>query len=181
MTTSMGTIKIRLFPDVAPKAVENFKSLAKEGYYNGVIFHRVINNFMIQSGDPTGTGYGGSSIWGEDFEDEFSPTAHNFRYSISMANAGQNTNGSQFFINQCNSVPEQLLGQMESLPEYFPEETLEIYKNYGGYPSLDYRHTVFGYVYEGMEVVDAIAGVKTDKNDRPIKEVVIEKLEIIVI
>ena len=99
MTTNMGQIKIRFFPEVAPKAVENFKTHSKDGYYNGVIFHRVIEDFMIQSGDPNGNGTGGESIWGGSFEDEFSDKLFNITGSLSMANAGPNTNGSQFFIN----------------------------------------------------------------------------------
>lgn len=179
MTTSMGVIKIRFFPEAAPKAVENFKTHAKEGYYDGLIFHRVMDNFMIQGGDPTGTGRGGESIWGKEFADEFSTTAFNFRYSLSMANAGVNTNGSQFFINQCDTVPKSLIDQMKQLPELFPAKAVEIYQEYGGYPTLDNKHTVFGYVFEGMDVVDAIAEVKTDSNDKPVKDVKIDKLEIV--
>lgn len=100
MHTSMGDISIRFFPEAAPKAVENFKTHAKDGYYDGLTFHRVINDFMIQGGDPNGDGTGGDSIWGEPFEDEFSDTLFNIRGSLSMANSGPDTNGSQFFINQ---------------------------------------------------------------------------------
>ena len=100
INTSMGDSKIKLFPEKAPKAVENFVTHAKNGYYNNVIFHRVINDFMIQGGDPEGTGYGGESIWGKPFEDEFSNELRHFRGALSMANAGPNTNGSQFFIVQ---------------------------------------------------------------------------------
>lgn len=96
--TNRGDILVQLFPEVAPKTVKNFVELAKKGYYDGVIFHRVIPDFMIQGGDPTGTGMGGESIYGEKFEDEFSPQVFNFRGALSMANAGPNTNGSQFFI-----------------------------------------------------------------------------------
>ncbi len=98
MTTNHGAITLALFPEIAPKAVENFMSLAKQGYYNDVTFHRVITDFMIQGGDPTGTGAGGESIWGTPFADEFSLEAFNLRGALSMANAGPNTNGSQFFI-----------------------------------------------------------------------------------
>lgn len=104
MKTSMGDIEIALFPDEAPKAVENFITHAKNGYYDGLIFHRVMNNFMIQGGDPLGNGTGGESVWGEDFEDEFSPNLHNFRGALSMANSGANTNGSQFFIVQATTA-----------------------------------------------------------------------------
>ena len=112
MTTNRGTIKFRLFPQQCPKTVENFTTHAKNGYYEGIIFHRVINNFMIQGGDPTGTGRGGESIWGDSFEDEFDLGLHNVRGALSMANAGPNTNGSQFFIVQAGAVDGNLMGQM---------------------------------------------------------------------
>ena len=178
MKTNMGEIKIKLFPNEAPKTVENFTTHAKNGYYNGLIFHRVIKDFMIQGGDPTGTGMGGESIWGRSFEDEFTPEIHNLRGALSMANAGPNTNGSQFFIVQASTVPEHLLSQMAEMPEAFPEEVVEEYENLGGTPWLDFRHTVFGQVFEGMDVVDAIANVKTAGADKPVNDVVIETVEI---
>ena len=104
--TSMGDIYLRLFPDDAPKTVENFVTHAKEGYYNNLIFHRVIDDFMIQGGDPKGNGTGGESIWKNSFEDEFSPSLINIRGSVAMANSGKNTNGSQFFINQANNASD---------------------------------------------------------------------------
>ena len=108
MRTNMGNIQFLMFPEAAPKAVENFVTHAKNGYYNGITFHRVIEGFMIQGGDPTGTGAGGESIWGDSFEDEFSPEAHNFRGALSMANAGPGTNGSQFFIVQAGPVDKRM-------------------------------------------------------------------------
>ena len=108
MHTNFGDVKFLMFPEVAPKTVENFTTHAKESYYDGLIFHRVIDGFMIQGGDPTGTGRGGESIWGDAFEDEFSPEAHNFRGALSMANAGPDTNGSQFFIVQAGPVDERM-------------------------------------------------------------------------
>ncbi len=179
MHTTMGDIKIKLFPKQTPKTFENFVTHAKNGYYNGLIFHRVIKDFMIQGGDPLGTGIGGESIWGTKFEDEFSPELHNIRGALSMANAGPNTNGSQFFIVQANTVPQNMLDQMEDLPDAFPPECAESYKINGGTPWLDYRHSVFGQVYEGMDVVDAIANVKTAPGDKPIVAVEIENIEII--
>ena len=179
MNTSMGEIKILLFPDAAPKAVENFTTHAKNGYYNGLIFHRVIPDFMIQGGDPTGTGMGGESIWGKPFEDEFSPDYHNLRGALSMANAGPGTNGSQFFIVQASSVSDDLLAQMETLGESaFPAWAVSAYRTRGGTPWLDFRHTVFGQVYEGMEVVYAIACVPCGRNDKPAHDVVIESVTI---
>lgn len=180
--TNMGEIKIRLFPKYAPKAVENFVTHAKEGYYNGLIFHRVIENFMIQGGDPNGTGTGGESIWGEPFEDEFTPELHNLRGALSMANAGPGTNGSQFFIVQAKEVSEDMLEQLRMANEqYFPTECIEAYEKMGGTPWLDYHHTVFGQVFEGMETVDAIAGVPADyftnkpKTDVTIESIIIEE------
>ncbi|MBE6777684.1 MAG: peptidylprolyl isomerase [Ruminococcaceae bacterium] len=179
MHTTMGDIKIKLFADKTPKTFENFTTHAKNGYYNGLIFHRVIKDFMIQGGDPMGTGIGGESIWGTKFEDEFTPELHNLRGALSMANAGPNTNGSQFFIVQANTVPENMLEQMKDLPDAFPEDCAKAYAEMGGTPWLDYRHTVFGQVYEGMDVVDAIANVKTGMSDKPVVAVEIDNIEII--
>lgn len=122
--TNMGDIKVVLFPDAAPKAVENFTTHAENGYYDGVIFHRVIPDFMIQGGDPLGKGIGGESIWGKPFKDEFSRDYHNLRGALCMANAGPNTNGSQFFIVQAPSVDERFIPQMERLPDMFTDESL---------------------------------------------------------
>ncbi|MEY8662128.1 peptidylprolyl isomerase [Ligilactobacillus faecis] len=173
--TNLGTIKVALFPQYAPKAVENFVSLAKKGYYDGVIFHRVIADFMIQTGDPTGTGMGGKSIYGKEFEDEFSQELFNVRGALSMANAGPNTNGSQFFIVQNKKLAQDMLEQVKQV---YPEEVVATYEN-GGTPWLDGRHTVFGQVVSGMDVVDKIAMVKTGWGDKPKKDVVIETIEII--
>lgn len=182
MKTNMGDIKIRLFAGKAPKTVENFVTHAKNGYYDGLIFHRVINDFMIQGGDPTGTGCGGESIWGGSFRDEFDVELHNLRGALSMANSGPNTNGSQFFIVQAKDVPDYLLEQMKGLSDRgFPEVTIEAYKNLGGTPWLDFKHSVFGQVYDGMDTVDAIAGVKCGAGDRPVFDVTIDKIEISVI
>ena len=146
--TSMGDIRIELFPDEAPKTVENFVELAKKGYYNGVIFHRVIENFMIQGGDPTGTGRGGESAWGGKFKDEFSSKlTFDTAGLLAMANAGPGTNGSQFFITL---VPTTWLNN---------------------------HHTIFGKVVNGIDVVNAIGKTKT-KNDRPAIDVVMNKVVI---
>ena len=195
MHTSMGDIKIKFFPEEAPKAVENFKTLAKDGYYDGITFHRVINDFMIQGGDPTGTGSGGESMYGEYFEDEFSPNLYNFRGALSMANAGPNTNGSQFFIVQAKTVTEGYWDYIDEIvAEYgtenvlynsqtgnmvkvnYSDEARQIYNEIGGTPHLDYCHTVFGQVFEGMEVVDAIASIAVDENDKPADDVIIESI-----
>lgn len=151
ITTNHGEIKVRFFPEIAPKAVENFTTHSKNGYYNGISFHRVMKDFMIQGGDPDGTGMGGESIWGGTFEEEFHPDFKHLRGTLSMARTQQpGTNGSQFFIVHA-------------------EET----------PWLDGLHTVFGQVYEGMDVVDKIANVEVDRNDMPEEPVIMEKIEIV--
>lgn len=175
--TNRGDMEFVLFPQVAPKAVENFVTHSKNGYYNGLIFHRVIQDFMIQGGDPTGTGMGGESVFGKNFEDEFSLDARNYYGALSMANAGPNTNGSQFFIVQAKSVPENLLSQMEQLTENgFPREIIENYKTVGGTPWLDFHHTVFGQLINGADVLDSIAAVKCGANDKPLDDVIINEI-----
>ncbi|OGU50376.1 MAG: peptidylprolyl isomerase [Ignavibacteria bacterium GWC2_35_8] len=147
--TNMGIIELELFADKAVKTVQNFVGLAEKKYYDGIIFHRVINDFMIQGGDPTGTGSGGESIWGKSFEDEVETgLKHESDGILSMANAGPNTNGSQFFI------------------------TLK------ATPWLDGRHTVFGKVISGLDVVKAIGKTKTNQNDRPLTDIVMQKVTI---
>lgn len=179
VTTTMGVMKFRLFPDAAPKAVENFATHAANGYYNDLIFHRVIRDFMIQGGDPQGTGMGGKSIWGSSFEDEFSADAHNYYGALSMANAGPNTNGSQFFIVQAKEVPPSMLEQMETLKDQgFAEEVIAAYKEVGGTPWLDFKHTVFGQLAEGAEVLEAIAAVACGFQDKPVEDVVIKSIVI---
>lgn len=180
ITTNHGEVKVRFFEKAAPKTVENFKTHAKDGYYDGVTFHRVMNEFMIQGGDPDGNGRGGESIWGDSFEDEFDPYYHNLRGALSMANAGPNTNGSQFFIVQKIDVDNNMIKDITKIGEEggFTSEVIEAYKELGGTPWLDFRHSVFGQVYEGMDVVDKIASVKVGRNDKPVDPVVMEKVEI---
>ncbi|KAH8104727.1 hypothetical protein BXZ70DRAFT_611890 [Cristinia sonorae] len=147
--TTVGDMHLRLFPQQAPKAVENFVGHARSGYYEGVLFHRVIPKFMIQTGDPLGDGTGGTSIWGHEFEDEFSDDLkHDRPYTVSMANAGPGTNGSQFFITT-NATPW-----------------------------LDKKHTIFGRVLSGLEVVHAIENVKTNKLDKPFEDIKIVNIDI---
>ena len=175
--TNHGDMRIKLFPDHAPKTVANFIALSKDGYYDGVIFHRIIKDFMIQGGDPTGTGMGGESIYGESFKDEFSEELYNVRGALSMANAGPNTNGSQFFIVQNQHLP---YSKKEIARGGWPEPIAEIYAEQGGTPHLDRRHTVFGQLAdkESYKVLDVIAGVETGAMDRPVEDVVIETIEI---
>ena len=175
--TNFGDMKLVLFPEQAPKTVANFIALSKDGYYDGVIFHRIIQDFMIQGGDPTGTGMGGESIYGERFEDEFSPELYNIRGALSMANAGPNTNGSQFFIVQNSNLP---YSAKELSRGGWPEPIAEIYANKGGTPHLDRRHTVFGQLFDeqSFQVLDKIAQVETGAMDRPVEDVVIETIEV---
>ncbi len=190
---NFGTITVKFFPEEAPKAVENFITHAKNGYYDGLTFHRVVDDFMIQGGDPEGTGVGGESIWGEDFEDEFSENLHPYRGALCMANAGSNTNGSQFFIIQADAstiveMEAMLQAQYEvGVKEYFElgyqmvlsDEQVERYMQYGGTPWLYEHHTVFGQVMDGYDVLDAIAAVKVDGNSRPETKVVIQNIEVV--
>jgi peptidylprolyl isomerase len=149
MKTNQGTITLELYPDIAPKAVENFIKLSQKGYYNGVIFHRVIKGFMIQGGDPTGTGRGGESIWGKEFENEYKPNVVFDKPGLlAMANRGPNTNGSQFFITVAPT------------------------------PWLNGGYTIFGKVIKGFDVVKKIENTKTGAMDRPIKKQVIESITI---
>ncbi|MRI82732.1 peptidylprolyl isomerase [Aerococcaceae bacterium DSM 109653] len=174
--TNKGDIELVLFEELVPKTVANFVGLAKKGYYDGVIFHRVIKDFMIQGGDPTGSGMGGESIYGESFEDEFTPLLFNLYGSLSMANAGPNTNGSQFFIVTAPNVPAQMLSQLKGAG--FPEPIIEAYAENGGTPWLDQKHTVFGHVVKGMEVVEAIQNTPTGFMDKPQEEILIESITV---
>ncbi len=141
LETNQGNIEIQLMPEIAPKACENFRKLVEKGYYDGIIFHRVINNFMIQGGDPTGTGRGGESIWGKPFEDEVKKeVTFDKKGILAMANAGPNTNGSQFFITTAKT------------------------------PWLNMRHTIFGEVISGYDVVEKIENTKTGAMDKPVEE-----------
>lgn len=196
MKTSMGEVRIMLFREQAPKTVENFVVHSKEGFYNGLTFHRVIDGFMIQGGDPEGTGMGGYSIYKDaegkptGFEDEFTTDLWNFRGALSMANTGQPmSNGSQFFIVQSPEIvlndpqdPARVLTKDEKLAMLkqatFPESVIEKYSENGGTPGLDMRHTVFGMVIDGMDIVDQIAKVETNESDKPIEPVIIESITI---
>lgn len=174
--TTMGNIAVRLFPEEAPRTVENFVTHARNGYYNNLKFHRVINDFMIQGGDPKGNGTGGQSIWGSAFKDEFSTKLYNLRGALSMANSGSNTNGSQFFIVQKKSGSSREIQYLKALK--YPDEIVEAYETVGGTMWLDNKHSVFGQVFEGMDVLDKIAEVETDGSDRPLEDVLVLEIEI---
>lgn len=188
MKTSMGEMKLRFFPEAAPKAVENFITHSKEGYYNGLKFYKVMKDFMIRSGDPKGDGTGGESIWGKPFEDEFSDKLFNVDGAVSMYSRGKNTNGSQFFINQGGkdsfAVKDKLT--ISNVDQSKVTDDIEkLYMENGGNPHLDglysksgIGHPVFAQVFEGIDVVDKIASVQTDEKDKPLNDVVIESIEI---
>ena len=131
---------------------------------------------MVQGGDPTGTGMGGESVYGASFEDEFVPTLFNLHGALSMANAGPNTNGSQFFIVSASQVPNSMLGQLEGAG--FPSEIIEAYAEVGGTPWLDQRHTVFGHLLEGEEVLQKMQNVETNSQDKPLEDVVIQSITV---
>ncbi len=182
LKTSMGDITIVLFNELAPLTVENFTTHAKNGYYDGVIFHRVIKDFMIQSGDPEGTGRGGESIFGEPFKDEISGNLFHLRGALSMANPGiKDANGSQFFIVQSgekltNDYIERCAAKNGVK---IPSDIAESYRKNGGTPHLDGKHTVFGFVVEGMDIVDAIADAAVDsRSSKPLKDITINNIEI---
>lgn len=177
LKTSMGEIKLMFFPNEAPKCVENFLTHAKNGYYNGVIFHRVIENFMIQGGDPEGTGMGGESIWGKGIADEYSTKLFHFKGALCMAkSSAPNSIGSQFYLVQGILPDGATLAQMKK--GGWPEAVVEKYAEVGGYPFLDSKYTVFGQVIAGLDVVEAISHVEVDYNDRPHTDVVIESITV---
>lgn len=174
-----GDIKFKFFEDVAPKAVENFLTHSKNGYYNGVTFHRIMKEFMIQGGDPTATGAGGESIWGDNFQAEVDYEYVPYRGSLCMASSSLGI-GSQFFITQAN-YSEAMEKAMEN--GGYPKSLIEQYKNYGGYLSLYLNYTVFGQVFEGMDVVDKITDVEVELSSsgemsKPVQDVVIESIEV---
>lgn len=233
LQTTEGDIYMRLFPESAPITVTNFIGLVENKYYDGLTFHRVINDFMLQTGDPKGNGTGGNSVWGEAFADEFNANLLNIRGAVSMANSGANTNGSQFFINQkktsytksqldydsmysslydynkeslesdyktysaqygasftseyptvenfVESTIKNHIAKSALLSYLVPNEVWSFYKSNGGNITLDGAwkagtgHTVFAQVFKGMDIVDKIAAVKTDSNDKPETDVLIEK------
>lgn len=176
-----GQMRFKFFLKEAPLAVKNFVTLADNGYYNGQKFHRVMNDFMIQSGDPTGTGSGGESIWGKEFKNETSDKLLPLRGSLCMANAGQDTNGSQFFIVQAKADTAKEAIETGSID--LTDAQKKLFEEQGGYPTLTGGYTVFGQMIDGYDVLDKIAAVKTKDNgsgeqSTPAKDVIIEKITI---
>lgn len=199
-------IKLRFFPDEAPKAVYSFKVHARQGYYDGLTFHRIVEGFMIQGGDPSGDGTGGESVWGEPFADEFQPNLVNIDGAVAMANAGADTNGSQFFINATGGLSQDWeyfqggFDAYKSDPDSFnylfgnwvdmdksTQEVQDLYTEHGGNPTLDgyystqgTGHTVFAQVFEGMDYVYTLSQVETDSStNKPLTDVVMQSVEIV--
>lgn len=179
-----GEIKIKLFPDAASKGVENFTGLAEMGYYDELIFHRIISNFMIQGGDPKGNGTGGKSIWGDKFDGGISEGLYHFSGAVAYANSGStSTNGSQFYI--VNTPEGYLQNTCEELMQYDPStyswapNVVEMYNEKGGVPFLDGGYTVFGQVFEGLDIVRELGNVETDENDKPLTQVQMESVKIV--
>lgn len=196
--TNYGEIIVRFFPEYAPLAVENFITHAKDGYYDDGVFHRVIEGFMIQGGDPLGTGFGGESIYGEGFGLEITPSLRHLRGALAMANSGQeNSNGSQFYIVQNNKLDSAYVEQLKPLldtqdevvgenqdgsevkvKDVLPSTMINAYLNDGGTIQLDGSYTVFGQTVKGLDVVDKIAATQTNDEDRPLEDVVINSITI---
>lgn len=195
-----GEIKIKLFSELLPKACANFIGLAKHGYYDGLTFHRIIADFMIQGGDPDGTGMGGSSVWGIDFDEnggyslkggagsQFDGGSSKYLYhvngALAYANSGAtSTDGSQFFIVVGNKLSEDVVRQYNSMYSSMEltDAAVKAYTENGGSPFLDGSYTVFGQVFEGMDLVNDICNnTETDENDKPVSDVVIESVKVIV-
>ena len=199
-------IKLHFFPDEAPKAVYSFKVHARQGYYDGLTFHRIVEGFMIQGGDPSGDGTGGESVWGEPFADEFQPNLVNIDGAVAMANAGADTNGSQFFINATGGLSQDWeyfqggFDAYKSDPDSFnylfgnwvdmdksTQEVQDLYTEHGGNPTLDgyystqgTGHTVFAQVFKGMDYVYTLSQVETDSStNKPLTDVVMQSVEIV--
>lgn len=183
--TSMGDITVRFFPKYAPKAVKNFLTLAKQGYYDGTKFHRVIFDFMIQAGSPNGDGSSGESIYGKGFGVEATPMLHHLYGALAMANTGQpNSNNVQWYIVHNTSLGVTYLGdQLKQLQAQnnklgYTKKVIDAYKVYGGAPCLDQSYTVFGQVIDGQDVLDRIGRIRTDANDRPVEDIVVTSIEV---
>ena len=176
-----GDIVVRLFPDELPEACENFTELTKSGYYDELIFHRVIENFMIQGGDPKGDGSGGESIWGDKFDGGYTEQLIHVPGALAYANSqGTSTDGSQFYIVTGDTVTEDSLAKItEQGGTYFTQEAKSLYTQYGGTPWLDGgNYTVFGQVIDGLDVVYAISHTPVGENDKPKNAVYIEKMTV---
>lgn len=174
-----GEVKIRLFPEYLPEASENFIELARSGYYDGLTFHRVISDFMIQGGDPNGNGTGGESVWGGKFDGGTYFNLIHAAGALAYANSGSTaTNGSQFFIVTGEISDDDALEQFEADGYTFTDSAKEVYKTAGGYPYLDGKYTVFGQVIDGLDIIFEIQNVETDDSDKPVNDVIIESMTV---
>ena len=174
-----GEIKIRLFPELLPEACENFTTLADSGYYDELIFHRVIQNFMIQGGDPKGDGTGGESCWGGKFDGGVSSQLIHVPGALAYANSNSmtSTDGSQFYLVTGEQVSDAYLDEISQQQQiYFTQEARNLYTQYGGTPFLDGSYTVFGQIIDGLDIIYQIASVETDANDKPKKAVYLESV-----
>lgn len=180
-----GDIKIKLFPDLLSKACENFTTHVKDGYYDELIFHRVIDDFMIQGGDPKGNGTGGESIWGGDFDGGTSDQLIHVTGAVAYANSGStSTDGSQFYIvtgSQADEITDEYITNIVNNYKIdLTDESKELYQKYGGSPYLDGNYTVFGQVIDGLDIAyDIAATTEKDSNDKPFTSIVIEKAEVV--
>lgn len=174
-----GEVKIRLFPEYAPEGVENFIGLAQQGYYDGLTFHRVINEFMIQGGDPKGDGTGGESIWGDKFNGGADEHLIHLPGALAYANSGSTaTNGSQFYIVTGDEATEEMFDYYEQYKMRFSDNAKELYIQYGGAPFLDGGYTVFGQVIDGLDVIFKVQQTETDENDKPVEDVIMESVTV---
>lgn len=181
VSTSMGDFSILLYPQYAPMAVENFTALAARGYYNGVVFHRVIADFAVQTGDAGGTGTGGASIWNNHaYPTELSDQLHHYAGAVALARAADGSVGnlSQFYIVQAPQNSVDKAAAQKLLDAGVRKSVADTYRAAGGAPYLDGRDTVFGQVYSGMEVIDAIAGAKCDANSRPLEDITVNSITV---
>lgn len=177
-----GTVKIKLFPELLPKACANFVGLASKGYYDGLSFHRIIKDFMIQGGDPKGNGTGGESVWGGQFDGGYSKYLYHVNGALAYANSGSTaTDGSQFYIVVGSQFPEEYLENVtKGRSNDYHSSVAKAYAENGGTPWLDYMYTVFGQVFEGMDVINSIcANTETNANDKPLEDIIIDKVEIV--
>lgn len=178
--TDYGIIKVRLFPDIAPKAVENFKTLSKEGYFDGKTFYRVKKGELIMAVDAEEEGYS-HSIYGKPFEDEFNENYAHFKGAVSMANRGPDTNESTFFIVNGSSIDDGIIDAMKELgeDEGFSDNLIDTYEKIGGYFDFDFKYTVFGQVFEGLDIVEKLVNVELNEINEPERDIIIEKIEIV--
>lgn len=175
ITTDKGAIYMRLFPNDAPKAVDNFKRLSQSGYYNGLLFHRVVANYLVQTGDPNGDGTGGNDAWGGTFNMEISDALYHYKGAVGMArNKEYDSQGSQFYIIARGYAS---VGTINAMKESGENEAAENYKLYGGAPEFDGEYSIFGQVFAGYTVLSDISYAKTDDNDKPVEDEKIISIE----